>query len=85
MKQQPEPISYQVAYLWECPDCGTIWQARHRPRGGAQLVCAALTEQRAASGVQRPESRLTQGDRAGCGVVHVSSGHRGGIARNVSI
>jgi hypothetical protein len=71
-------VKYQACYLWECPECGTTWQARHRPRGGMQLVCAALAEQRAVGPVPAVTFR-------GCGSVSVSAGRRGGIAPNVSI
>lgn len=76
-------VAYQTVYLWECPDCGTYWQARHRPRGGAQLFCVPQPEQHCISGVQRRESGLPQG-RAGCGVVHTSTGRRAGVAPTVT-
>lgn len=79
-----KPVDYQVCYLWACPDCGTTWQARRRPRGGAQLVCAPLPEQRC---VHTHRSSGFDGPHAykGCGSVNGSSGRRGGIAPNVSI
>jgi len=81
-------VNYQAVYLWECPDCGTTWQTRHRPRAAAQLVCTALAEQNATldaaarTGVSR---RLELGYAPGCGSISVSAGRRKGIAPNVSI
>lgn len=67
-------VNYQAVYLWECPDCGTTWQMRARPRAGAQLVCAAAPEQR---NVLWPIT-------AACGSVNVSAGRRKGLAPNVT-
>jgi hypothetical protein len=73
-------VGYASLYLWQCPDCKILWQARHRPRRGAQLVCAPLSEQRAVGvpGFVTPDLR-------GCGSVNVSTGQREGIAPNVSL
>lgn len=78
---KPKPVTYQAVYLWECPHCGTTWQARHRPRGGAQLVCGPQAEQALVGTVAK-----WQGLRyRGCGVISTSAGRRGGIAPTVSI
>lgn len=77
----PKPVTYATVYLWECPDCGTTWQPRHRPRSGAQLVCAATAEQHlVSSGGDFFETVVR-----GCGVISTSAGRRGGIAPNVSL
>lgn len=78
--RKPKPVPYATVYLWECPDCGTTWQARHRPRGGAQLVCAPTPEQHRTQG--RPRKGIAP---SGCGVISTSAGRRGGIAPTVSI
>jgi hypothetical protein len=72
-------VNYQAVYLWECPECGTTWQLRHRPREGAELVCAPLSEQR---DVQDPAHA---GPGGGCGSISVSAGRRKGLAPNVTI
>ena len=76
-------VSYQVAYLWSCPECGTTWQARRRPRGGSQLVCAPQAEQRLV--LPTLSATTANPDWQGCGSMNASSGRRGGIAPNVSI
>lgn len=73
-------VNYQAVYLWECPDCGTTWQLRHRPRSGVELVCAPLSEQRlVAHGGAWLEPVQP------CGSISVSAGRRKGIAPNVTI
>lgn len=79
----PKPVPYVAVYLWECPECGTTWQARHRPRGGTQLVCAPLPEQRWV--VPTLEEGVANPAWKGCGSVSTSAGRRKGIAPNVSI
>lgn len=67
-------LNYQAAYFWTCPNCHTVWQARHRPRGGSQLICAPGPEQ------TQPPRRvdLTSGP---CGLISTSSGRRKGLPR----
>ncbi len=77
MAVKPKAVPYTAVILWECPECGATWQARHRPRAGAQLVCAAMSEQRQVN----VAGFLVQP----CGSVSVSAGRRKGIAPNVSL
>ncbi len=70
-------VGYQTVYLWTCPDCGTTWQPRRRPRAGADLICAAHAMQ---------QRVLVDGEAGqGCGAVNTSEGHREGIAPNVKL
>lgn len=75
-----DAVVYQTVYLWQCPHCETTWQLRHRPRSGADLVCAIQPEQRLV-----PDGTDPSTDWAGCAGMSVSAGRRGGIAPNVYV
>lgn len=78
MAVKRQGVPYVALYLWECPECGTTWQSRHRPRAGAELVCAPQSEQR---GVTALNAKTT----GACGSISVSAGQRKGLAPNVTI
>ncbi len=71
-------VGYQTVYLWTCPDCGAVWQMRHRPRAGVDVACAP-------SGVQRLLTAQPgrEGAVQACGALNTSSGKREGMPPNL--